>query len=199
MPSCSQTELTTYLATCTKKMDKILGAKTMFLHRPNMIGSGTNRIPVHTSGRLGEDGSWLVVPKDSDPANIEAMYASFGIQQLTGCCGVCVSTAAQVSPTYRHRGLGTYLNEVRQGMAKRLGYAVMLCTDVETNVYERKILKKTGWRDIYRFANPRTRNIVHISIRDLADVSAKDCPTIEAAVAMAERVLRAEAAEAVTR
>lgn len=90
--------------------------------------------------------------------------ASFQLYPMINCCGICVSTQAEVAPEYRGRGLGTLLNSLRIDIARYLGYGLLLCTDVDSNEYQRRILKKNGWKDIHTFLNPRTKNKIHISV-----------------------------------
>lgn len=87
--------------------------------------------------------------------------------QLPGCCGICVSSAAHVSPYFRNRGINTILNKFRIEFAKHLGYTVLMCTDISNNKPEKQTLIKNGWKDIHHFINQRTNNGVDISIINL--------------------------------
>jgi hypothetical protein len=125
------------------------------------------------SPRLGEGGTWYLVEKNSRPVPntpSPSYFASFMIEQLRGCCGVCVSTGAHVRAEYTRQGIGTMLNEMRLGMAKRLGYGVMLCTTVMDNIGEGKILATNGWREMYTFVNPRTSRKLGVFLRTLHDI-----------------------------
>lgn len=93
--------------------------------------------------------------------------SSFCLQQLPGCCGVCLSYHSVVKSSIRGKGVATRLNQFRYDLAKYLGYGALLCTDVESNLPQRKLLKNNGWKDVYSFNNPRTKNQVAISIKDI--------------------------------
>ena len=95
------------------------------------------------------------------------VLASFQLVQMIGCCGILVSTQSSVHRKLRGKGLGTVLNSLRVEMARNMGYGILLCTDVESNAAQRKILAKNGWQDIYDFKNPRTGNRVFISVINL--------------------------------
>jgi hypothetical protein len=95
------------------------------------------------------------------------VIASFELYPMINCCGICVSTKAMVAFAWQHKGIGTLLNSFRVDLARHLGYGLLLCTDVETNEYQRKVLAKNGWKDLYKFVNPRTRNSVFISAINL--------------------------------
>lgn len=89
--------------------------------------------------------------------------ASFQLYPMINCCGICVSTQAEVVPAWRKHGLGTLLNAFRIDTARYLGYGLLLCTDVESNEYQRKILSRNGWMDLLKFINPRTKNAIFVS------------------------------------
>lgn len=93
--------------------------------------------------------------------------ARFNLEQLPGCCGICISTASYVEPEYRGIGLGLLLNSLRIEMTRQMGYGLLMCTDLENNIPQRKILEKNGWEDIYGFTNPRTGNVLKISVYNL--------------------------------
>jgi GNAT superfamily N-acetyltransferase len=89
------------------------------------------------------------------------------IQQMPGCCGLCISTAASVHPSYRGKGIGTLMNEFRIDVARYADYGAMICTDVLHNDAQQKILTKNGWSNIFEFDNPRTGNAIGIHIIDV--------------------------------
>lgn len=97
----------------------------------------------------------------------EVVVARWELVQMVHCCGICVSTSAQVDKNYSGKGLGTVLNQFRIHLARQLGYGCLMCTDIESNVAQRKILEKNGWKDVHSFVNPRTSNRVFISVIDL--------------------------------
>ena len=94
----------------------------------------------------------------------EKTIASFELHPMIGCCAICVSTAAKVAKKYQGKGLGTILNKLRIHLAREQRYGTLLCTNVATNIPQRKILKKNGWKDIFTFLNPRTGNKIFISV-----------------------------------
>lgn len=93
--------------------------------------------------------------------------AQFRMIQFPGCCGICVSYHSRVYENYRNKGLGNALHNFRLKLARDLGYTLMICTDVATNEFQKKLLSKNGWKDVYSFNNKRTRNNVDISIVNL--------------------------------
>lgn len=95
------------------------------------------------------------------------IISSFSLQQLPGCCGICVSFHNNIDPKFRGNGLNVILNNFRIELARYLGYTILMCTDVHNNIPQKKTLIKNGWQDIFRFRNKRTDNLVDISIVQL--------------------------------
>ena len=92
---------------------------------------------------------------------------SWGLYEFPSCCAFCVSTQAYVTPKFRGVGVNTLSNALRQQIAKNYGYSALICTDIESNVAERKTLIANGFSDIYQIKNKRTGNIVNISVKKL--------------------------------
>ena len=107
-------------------------------------------------------GNWQLKRMDKNK-----VVAQWTLVQLTGCCGVCVSTAAWVSHNYREKGLGKILNNLRIDLAKIFGYSLLLCTDITSNKPQTKILKANSWKELYRFVNKNTSNTVALHVIDL--------------------------------
>ena len=61
------------------------------------------------------------------------MVAQWYLVQFPGCCGLVISTAAYIGTNFRHKGVGTLMNQFRQSLAKAMGYGVLVCTDVTDN------------------------------------------------------------------
>jgi GNAT superfamily N-acetyltransferase len=93
--------------------------------------------------------------------------AMFNITTMPGCCGICLSTGSFIHPSFRGQGIGKLLNKLRIEFARNLGYGLLLCTDRDDNTASRKILQANGWKDVYQFINPKTGNLVHLSVKDL--------------------------------
>jgi|SRR5579871_1207961 len=166
MATCSTDQLERFMKTYDRKIKRLLELPT---------GTKLSWEYSAQGGRTGE-GLWTL----RCYAHTHEPIAQFTIQQMLGCCGVCISTAARVYAPYTKRGLGTLLNEMRLGMAKRLGYGVMMCTDVSTSLGTKKILAANGWTTVWQFRNPRTGRTVIMSIRDLADIDCSDVPNVAA-------------------
>jgi GNAT superfamily N-acetyltransferase len=112
------------------------------------------------SGKYGGH-MYALIDKDKKPVS------HFFLCQLPGCCGICVSFYAYVMPPFRKKGLGVLFNDLQGHIATQRGYGLLISTDVKSNIPQRKILAKNGWKDIYGFVNPRTNNEVAISIKEL--------------------------------
>jgi GNAT superfamily N-acetyltransferase len=100
--------------------------------------------------------------------NAESKIVSqFQLLQMPGCCGICISTGTYVNPEFRGKGVNVLLNNFRIDIAKDLGYGLLICTDLKSNIPQMKTLDKNGWKHIYEFKNPRTNNILNITIKEL--------------------------------
>lgn len=93
--------------------------------------------------------------------------ARFQLIEFPGCCAFMVSYHSNISDDYRGKGLGLLLNSMRMDIARFLGYSALLCTDLNDNIPQRKILAKNDWKDIFNIVNQRTRNNINISIVQL--------------------------------
>lgn len=134
------------------------------------------KVEAKTPPVYSKDG-WLLPGKNSGwYTNTREWYTNTGIiskfslQQLPGCCGILLSTHSNVETAYRGKGVATRLNAFRKAIAHHQGYATLLCTDVASNVAQKKVLEKNGWREIHSFINPRTNNEVNISICDVQHI-----------------------------
>ena len=60
--------------------------------------------------------------------------------------------------------IGTILNQLRQDIGRLLGYSSIICTDIQQNTNQRKLLETNGWKDIHSVINKRTNNRVYLSV-----------------------------------
>ena len=95
------------------------------------------------------------------------LISTFRLLQMVGCCGICISTGTYVHPDFRGKGVNIILNNFRIDIAKHLGYGLLMCTDLKSNTPQMKTLDKNGWKHIHEFQNPRTGNILNITIKEL--------------------------------
>ena len=95
------------------------------------------------------------------------LISTFRLLQMVGCCGICISTGTYVHPDFRGKGVNIILNNFRIDIAKHLGYGLLMCTDLKSNTPQMKTLDKNGWKHIHEFKNPRTGNILNITIKEL--------------------------------
>lgn len=101
------------------------------------------------------------------PSSYNSTIAQFNLVMLPGCCGVVVSHGMFIAPDYRDKKLNNLLNSFKIEMAVDAGYSLMICTDISTNEPEKKTLARNGWKDIYRFTNKRTHNVIDLTIKDI--------------------------------
>lgn len=95
--------------------------------------------------------------------------ALFKLDQLQGCCGVCVSYHSSIGTSFRGIGLGTILNRLRIEIARGQGYGLLICTDVETNIPQNKIMDANNWVLGTKFKNPKTGRIINLHYHKLSE------------------------------
>lgn len=93
-----------------------------------------------------------------------SIISTFELYKMPHCCAILVSCKAFVSEDFRNKRIGTVMNSFRQDIARILNYSCLFCTDIETNIYQRQLLKTNGWKDIYSVVNKRTNNRVYLSV-----------------------------------
>ena len=95
------------------------------------------------------------------------IIASFCLTEMPSCCMILILHNSNINNKYRNKGIGSILFELKLQIAKELGYATVLCTDIANNTPQRKILAKNGFIDVYDNINPRTDHKVFISIKTI--------------------------------
>jgi hypothetical protein len=103
-------------------------------------------------------GYYRVVTKDGKEISKWKLY------QLPHCCGVMVSCDVVVMPEFRNKRVGTLLNNLRQDIGRILRYSCVLCTDIDQNEHQKRILETNGWKTIHKFINIKTKNKVNINV-----------------------------------
>lgn len=97
----------------------------------------------------------------------KSKIAAFSMTGLPGCCGVCVSHYSRVADKFQGKGLGTLLCGIRKDIAKTMRYSCLLCTDVDDNLPQQRILDKHNWKKVFSFKNIRTGSKINISVVNL--------------------------------
>ena len=93
-----------------------------------------------------------------------SIISTWKLYQLPHCCAYIVSCSVNVREDYRSKRIGTILNQLRQDIGRLLGYSAIICTDIEQNTNQRKLLKTNGWKDVHNIINKRTNNRVYLSV-----------------------------------
>lgn len=111
----------------------------------------------HTTWNNWSEGTYSVICKNK-------IVATFELYKMPHCCAILVSCKAFVSEKFRNKRIGTILNQLRQDIGRLLGYSLLMCTDIEKNIYQRQLLNTNGWKDLYNVVNKRTNNKIYISV-----------------------------------
>lgn len=82
----------------------------------------------------------------------------FSLSPFPGCCAIVVSHSASLKPEYR----GTYHSEpfrqIKQFVAQKLGYSMMVATTITGDIPAFKSFLKAHYRVDATWTNPRTSN-----------------------------------------
>jgi hypothetical protein len=95
------------------------------------------------------------------------LVSQFIIEPMGGCRGVCVSKKVSIEPQFRGMGYGTTLCQFREKLAMYFDYSAMICSVVDGNIPQEKIMLNNGWSVISSFHNKRTGNQVNIFLKKL--------------------------------
>ena len=146
-------------------MNKILGANNWVFSVDDLRSDDPSLIEHNEDfwSEKAHSGKWKVLNSKNG-----SEIASFQLLTMANCCGICVSTRANVNEAFRKMGLGTLLNELRKDIAKNDGYGILFCTSRLDNEAQQKILTNNGWKKIFMFNNPRTKNNITLDIYDLS-------------------------------
>jgi hypothetical protein len=111
--------------------------------------------------RLG--GEYVVIDVDA-----RMVVTSFVIEPMAGCNGIALFRAVDIRDNYRGKGYGIHFLNLREKVALDFGYGVAMCTIVDTNIPQAKIMQKSGWKNLYQFTNPRTTNPVSVYVKKIS-------------------------------
>lgn len=101
-----------------------------------------------------------------DPATAKEVVHQFNFGGFRHCCGLVISSNAGTSSKFQHKGVGTFMNEMRVRLANQSGYGSIIGSVVD-GTYSDKIMIKNKWNKLYSFKNPRTRNLVNVYMRTI--------------------------------
>lgn len=116
-----------------------------------------------SSPKIGEyptNDTHTIIVSTKIPRKWDSEVVRFSLQQMPGCCGVLISYHTQVYSSYQGKGINTFLQSIKEKIARENGYTSLLATTIEKNEAERHILEKNGWRAVDSFVNSRTGNRV---------------------------------------
>lgn len=152
-----------------KSNDMSPAIKKLFINKYKLLIDNIvrNSCSLHVSTEAEDHSKNLLMLFKLVNDNNSLDISQWRLTYFPGCCGLCISTGAYIWPNYRKMGLGKILNNFRQDIARAYNYTVMVCTDVETNTPQTKILEANNWEKIFSFVNKNTRNPVAMHVVNL--------------------------------
>jgi hypothetical protein len=91
----------------------------------------------------------------------------FRLKPLSGCHGIVIFHAMEVSEGFRGKGVGKATHEWRLEASRLANFTCALCTTVATNAVENHILQKYNWNKVSEFTNKKTGNPVVVWMLNL--------------------------------
>lgn len=91
------------------------------------------------------------------------------LNSFPGCNQLVISNHSFVFPHLRGLGIGNKNHVVRLKLMEELGYDYALCTVIETNEAQIRILSNNNWTLLDKFYNKETGNIIRIYGRSIGD------------------------------
>lgn len=91
----------------------------------------------------------------------------FFLSPLPGCCGIVVSHATHLHPSFRSTEYGKSFHRVKENVARHYGYSMMLATTELRNLPEIIGGSKAGWKWGNFFRNKRTTHDLAIGLKEL--------------------------------
>jgi len=95
------------------------------------------------------------------------LLGSFRMSPMPGCCGVVISHETHLAPAYRNTGYSDRFREIKEALAKHLGYSVMIATTQMHNLSAVGNMYKSKYNMVDTFNNKRTNNLIGIGIKKL--------------------------------
>ena len=140
----------------TKQTSDVAGEEVIILYSHNRFNEPKLLIPSTIA-----TGKYLVKKVNG------SFIAEWYMEEMPGCCGICVSTSVYVGTEFQNKGIGTILNEFRCSWAKEYGFGLLMATVVTDNVAQRRVLAKNGWEELKSFTNPKTTSEIAVHVYDL--------------------------------
>lgn len=113
----------------------------------------------------------LTLEKDGKTEPIHLAFRNYigGFQfaPMPGCCGIVVSTATFLRPDFRGGEISQKFRELKENIARDLGYSVMIATGITGDIASHKNLLKSKYELVKNFRNKRTGNTLDVAIKVL--------------------------------
>lgn len=96
-----------------------------------------------------------------------SQHGYYEFNQFPGCAQLIVSNHAFITKDQRGKGFGQKQQLAKLEFAAQLGYNCIICTVKQSNVAEKRILSKNGWKHVHTFFNTESNCPIEIHVRDI--------------------------------
>lgn len=97
----------------------------------------------------------------------EFYIGKFHLSSMPGCCGVCVSHYAELTPENRHKGLRWAFRDIKGYVGSLMGYSAMIATSEVENIPAFMSMQKSGYSIDHTFVNRRTNHVLAFGFKEL--------------------------------
>lgn len=144
-------------------MDKRISLKEYLLTRKNDYGE----FSIYFVKDIDFNG--LETKVDHEIHTEKIFMGGFCLDQLKGCCGICILFHCYINVDYRGKGFGSLFTKLQKQFAKEKYFTKLICTDRISNTPQKRILRKLGFISHFKFQNIKTKNLVELQSVDLYD------------------------------
>lgn len=93
------------------------------------------------------------------------LIGGFCFTTLPGCCGVVVSSGTWLTEHTKHSGLSNPFRELKEEIAKKCGYSMMIATTDMSKIPSVGNMIKSKYNIFKVFTNKRTNNLLGIGYK----------------------------------
>lgn len=98
-------------------------------------------------------------------SKIEIGY--FYFSPMPGNCGMVVCHNMSLTEMSRHTGLSQTVRDLKEKIARQLGYSVMIATTDTGNVPAAGNMLKSKYKVVHTFTNKRTNNHIWVGVKNV--------------------------------
>lgn len=116
-----------------------------------------------TKGLFGPVDFWI----DSVAGDMRKRLGMTSFAPLPGCCGIVISYHTALEPQHRGNFYSDYFRQLKEKIAKEMGYSLMIATTQMENIPAVGNFFKSKYKFVETFTNSRTGNLIGLGVKKL--------------------------------